>query len=156
MVSLKTENSNEISSKEEQNAFGEFDSLSDSAAPLPLVDSCPGPVADSLTDSSVPSSCASCPMQDCPTRGMAERERLAMLEAEKDCQLTPAQMTVLSLSIFIFPLLSALAGTFIGEIFHFASFSNETISALGALAGFFSGLLIVQLSLKLVRFRNGK
>jgi len=75
---------------------------------FPILDQCPEERTDFPEDVT---SCASCPVSDCPSRGLADPEQMkAILEAEKTAPLTPAQMTLSSLLVFVLPLLFTVVG----------------------------------------------
>ncbi len=102
---------------------------------FPIVGQCPEEGAD---DSDEVLSCGSCPLSDCPSRGLIPPERLkAIQDAEKSAPLTPAQMTFSSLAVFVLPILSALAGTV------FLTVWTGPVPA--ALIGFAAGVLIARI-----------
>lgn len=102
---------------------------------FPILGQCPEEVAD---DSQEALSCGSCPLSDCPSRGLLPPERMKEIqEAEKSAPLTPAQMTFSSLAVFVFPILSALAGTV---------FLSKWIGPVPAtLVGFATGVLVARI-----------
>ena len=82
-------------------------------------------------------SCGSCPLSDCPSRGLIPPERMkAIQDAEKSAPLTPAQMTFSSLAVFVLPILSGLAG-----IVFLAGWTGPVPAAL---IGFAAGVLIAR------------
>ena len=101
----------------------------------PIHGQCPEEGSD---DSDEALSCVSCPVSDCPTRGLISPERLkSVLDAEKSTPLTPVQMTLSSLAVFVLPLLSALAGTV------FLTVWTGPVPA--ALIGFAAGVFIARI-----------
>lgn len=83
-------------------------------------------------------SCGSCPLSDCPSRGLIPPERLkAIQDAEKSAPMTPAQMTFSSLVVFVLPILAALAGV--------VFLSRWTGPVPAALIGFAVGVLIARI-----------
>ena len=111
----------------------ETDSLADDDL-FPILDQCPEQRADDSQDAL---SCTSCPLSDCPSRGLIPPERLkAIQDAEKGAPLTPAQMTFSSLAVFVLPILSALAGTV------FLTVWTGPVPA--ALIGFAAGVLVAR------------
>ena len=111
----------------------ESDSLADVDL-FPVLGQCPEEGRD---DSPEALSCVSCPLSDCPSRGLIPPERLKEIqEAEKSAPLTPAQMTFSSLAVFVLPILSALAG-----IVFLAGWTGPVPAAL---IGFTAGVLIAR------------
>ena len=101
---------------------------------FPILDQCPEEGAE---DSRKNLSCASCPLSDCPSRGLIPPDRLkAIQDAEKSAPLTPAQMTFSSLAVFVLPILTALAG-----IIFLSEWSGPVPAAL---IGFAAGVVIAR------------
>ena len=101
---------------------------------FPVLGQCPEEGRD---DSQEALSCGSCPLSDCPTRGLIPPDRMkAIQDAEKSAPLTPAQMTFSSLAVFVLPILSGLAGII---------FLSRWIGPVpAALIGFAAGVLIAR------------
>ncbi|MBQ6106673.1 MAG: hypothetical protein IJK97_00565 [Thermoguttaceae bacterium] len=101
---------------------------------FPILGQCP---EEGVGDSRESLSCASCPLSDCPSRGLIPPERLkAIQDAEKSAPLTPAQMTFSSLAVFVLPILTALAGV--------VFLTEWTGPVPAALIGFAAGVIIAR------------
>lgn len=98
------------------------------------------------------SPCDSCTLKDCPTRGLVTEE---MLQEAEGNALSPVQMVVSSAAVFLVPLLCALAGVVFWNQYELFGFSTESGAVLGALVGFIAGMVLIQLSLKVLRLWNG-
>ena len=101
-------------------------------------------------------SCSACPLKDCPTRGMIEEKMAEILAAEESNPLSPAQMIAASGRVFVFPLICAVLGIYGMNALQIEKLSEEVSSVLGAAAGFFAGLVLVQFVLIFKRFSNGQ
>ncbi|MDO4628464.1 MAG: hypothetical protein Q4C70_04705 [Planctomycetia bacterium] len=100
-------------------------------------------------------SCATCPVKECPTRGLAESQIEAVLEAEQNARLSPVQMVFWSAMVFLFPLICAVVGICCwesvgGEVEGIKCLPREAGPVIGALVGFVTGLLVARLGVKFV------
>lgn len=101
--------------------------------------------------------CSACPLQECPTRGkMNEEMRKFEAMGQSSVSLTPPQMVLASFAVFIFPLLCAVGACVYCLSCENGIFSGEIGSVCAASAGFLSGMMLVQMCLRLVRFRNDR
>lgn len=100
----------------------------------PILGQCPD---EGTNDSERSPSCISCPVSDCPTRGLLSPERMkSIIDAEKSAPLTPVQMTFSSLAVFVLPLICALIGL--------GTLSTLLGQVPAALIGFVAGILIAR------------
>lgn len=101
--------------------------------------------------------CGACPLQECPTRGKMNEEMRRFEEmGHVSVSLTPPQMVLASFAVFLFPLLCAAGACAYCESHGSGIFSGEIGTVCAASAGFFGGMALAQVSLKLVRFWNGR
>lgn len=114
------------------------------------------PLLSPKTDGNEAFSCSVCPLKNCPTRGIMEEKLGEISAAEKACLLSPAQMVLASGFVFIFPLICAVAGIYGMNAIRIAEIPEDIRPVLGAIVGFFSGLLLVQSVLTFKRFWNGQ
>ncbi len=114
---------------------------------LPLYEPCGTPNGTHFA-----SPCDACGMRDCPTRGLVTEE---MMQEASANALSPVQMVVSCVSVFLVPLFCALAGVVFWNQYKIFGLTPECGAVAGALIGFLSGMIIVQFCLKLLRFRNG-
>ncbi len=100
-------------------------------------------------------SCATCPVKECPTRGLAESQIEAVREAEQGAWLSPGQMVFWSAAVFLFPLICAVIGICcwesISESVGIKWLPTEAEPVVGAFVGFMTGLVVARLGVKIVR-----
>ncbi len=100
-------------------------------------------------------SCVTCPVKECPTRGLAESQIVAVREAERGARLSPIQMIFWSATVFLFPLICAVIGICcwesISECVGIRWLPMEAGHVVGAFVGFVIGLATAWLGVRVAR-----
>lgn len=127
---------------------------------LPLWESMCESAMENTTGNSGVFSCATCPVKECPTRGLAESQIEAVLEAEQNVRLSPVQMVFWSATVFLFPLICAVIGICcwesVSESVGIKWLPTEAEPVVGAFVGFVTGLMVARLGVKIVRVGNDR
>ncbi|MDO4574311.1 MAG: hypothetical protein Q4D98_03755 [Planctomycetia bacterium] len=81
-----------------------------------------------------PTSCDTCSVKDCPTRGL--------LDTQAECTLSPRRMTASTFVVFVIPLLGACLGAALGE-------KGTVVQLAAAGGGFLAGVGLAMFGMRI-------